>query len=122
VKPPSALLFTFHAARAGRRDRGVDARILRHLFHETWLKTRMQSRIVAVLLLISATSLSDIRCSPCCGLRSGIPRWPRQRGTESRLSAMRSMSRRCTSRNHQPQPRGCHHPPCPPPPQQCLEI
>jgi hypothetical protein len=44
VKPPSALLFTFHTARAGGRDSGVDARIFRHLFHETRQKARVQSR------------------------------------------------------------------------------
>ena len=44
VKPPSALLFTFHTARAGGQDSGVDARIFRHLFHETRQKARVQSR------------------------------------------------------------------------------
>jgi hypothetical protein len=42
VKPPSALLFTLHAARAGGRDSGVDARIFRHLFHETRQNARVQ--------------------------------------------------------------------------------
>ena len=45
VKPPSALLFTFHAARASGRDIGVDARIFRHLGHETRQKARVQSRL-----------------------------------------------------------------------------
>jgi O-acetyl-ADP-ribose deacetylase (regulator of RNase III) len=44
VKPPSALLFTFHAACAGGWNSGVDARIFRHLFHETRQKARVQSR------------------------------------------------------------------------------
>jgi hypothetical protein len=44
VKPPSALLFTFHAARAGGWDSRVDAPIVRHLFHETRQKARVQSR------------------------------------------------------------------------------
>ena len=35
VKPPSALLFTFHATRASGRDIGVDARIFRYLLHES---------------------------------------------------------------------------------------
>jgi hypothetical protein len=33
VKPPSALLFALHAARAGGQNSGVDARRFRHLFH-----------------------------------------------------------------------------------------
>jgi hypothetical protein len=44
VKPPSALLFTFHAARTSGRDIGVDARILRHLLHETRQEARAHSR------------------------------------------------------------------------------